>query len=137
MVRVAHLSPTTSGADVWVTSADGTRGEFAHDVTYGHLTPYTAVSAGAYSVSMYPTGTEAGTPLLQGHITLVAGGVYTVAVTGTPTHLVDRVINDELNPATSGTARIRVVQASTAVGRPRASVSSMEVSWLRIFPMER
>src|ERR1700694_5018261 len=94
-VRVAHLSPTTGGADVWVSPADGSQSQFAHDVTYGGITPYATVPAGTYFVSMFPTGSKRGHPLLQGHLTVVAGGVYTVAVTGNPRHLVDKVVNDE------------------------------------------
>jgi LysM repeat protein len=118
MVRVAHLSPATGSADVWVSSADHQLVEFAHDVPYGQVTPYSTVPAGTYAVSMFPTGLKTGRPLLQGQFTVAAGGVYTVAVTGTPGHLVDRVINDELRPPPSDQAKVRVIQASTSVGSP-------------------
>jgi LysM repeat protein len=105
-----------------VSSANGKQVEFAHDVTYGAVTPYATVPAGTYAVSMYPTGIKKGRPLLQGTFTVVQGGVYTVAVTGTPSHLVDRVINDQLSPPTPGHAKVRVVQASTSVGSPNIRV---------------
>src|ERR1700694_81744 len=67
-VRVAHLSPQTGGADVWVTPVGGSQTEFAHDVTYGGITKYATVPAGTYAVSMHPTGVTTGKPLLAGHL---------------------------------------------------------------------
>jgi hypothetical protein len=124
MVRVAHLSPETGGADVWVAAAGRAKTEFAHNVTYGGFTPYANVPPGTYGVSMYPSGNKSGRPLLQGNITLVPGGVYTVAVTGAPSHLRDRVINDELNRPPAGEATVRVIQASTKVGAPNIRVTN-------------
>ena len=121
-VRVAHLSPGTGGADVWVTPAKGARSEFAHDVTYGGVTPYAAVPPGIYNVQMYPTGTSTGKPVLQGSIALIGGQSYTVAVTGPPTHLVDHVVNDSLVTPSASKVSIRLVQASTNVGSPNISV---------------
>ena len=69
---MAHLSPETGGADVWVTPAGGTASEFAHDVTYGETTKYATVPAGTYAVSMHPTGVTTGKPLLAGNLTLAA-----------------------------------------------------------------
>jgi Domain of unknown function (DUF4397)/LysM domain len=117
-VRVAHLSPETGGADVWVTPVGGSQTEFAHDVTYGETTSYTSVPAGTYAVSMQPTGVTTGHPLLAGNLTLAAGGVYTVVVTGPTSHLVDKVIDDELGPPPSGQSKVRIIQGSTTAGSP-------------------
>jgi hypothetical protein len=117
-VRVAHLSPETGGADVWVTPVGGTQTEFAHDVTYGETTKYTSVPAGTYAVSMHPTGVTTGKPLLAGNLTLAPGGVYTVVVTGPTNHLVDKVIDDELAPPPSGQSKVRIIQGSTTAGSP-------------------
>jgi flagellin-like hook-associated protein FlgL len=117
-VRVAHLSPETGGADVWVTPVGGTQTEFAHDVTYGETTKYTSVPAGTYAVSMHPTGVTTGKPLLAGNLTLAAGGVYTVVVTGPTDHLVDRVLDDELGPPPTGQSKVRIIQGSTTAGSP-------------------
>lgn len=121
-VRVAHLSPETGGADVWVTPVGGTQTEFAHDVTYGGVTKYTTVPAGTYAVSMHPTGVTTGKPLLEGDLTLAPGGVYTVIVTGPTSHLVDKVIDDNLAPPPSGQSKVRIIQASTTAGSPTIKV---------------
>jgi hypothetical protein len=117
-VRVAHLSPETGGADVWVTPVGGTQTEFAHDVTYGESTQYASVPAGTYAVSMHPTGVTTGKPLLAGDLTLAPGGVYTVVVTGPTDHLADKVIDDDLGPPPSGQSKVRIVQGSTTAGSP-------------------
>jgi hypothetical protein len=117
-VRVAHLSPETGGADVWVTPVGGTPAEFAHDVTYGEITRYATVPAGTYAVTMHPTGVTTGKPLLAGNLTLAAGGVYTVVVTGPTDHLVDKVIDDELGAPPSGKSKVRIIQGSTTAGSP-------------------
>ena len=103
---------------MWVTPAGGTRTEFAHDVTYGGITKYATVPAGTYAVSMHPTGVTTGKPLLEGNLTLAPGGVYTVVVTGPTSHLVDKVIDDELGPPPSGKSKVRIVQGSTTAGSP-------------------
>lgn len=121
-VRVAHFSPETGGADVWVSPIGGTKSEFAHDVTYGGITKYTAVPAGTYVVSMYPTGVTTGKPLLAGDLTLAPGGDYTVIVTGPTNHLVDKVIDDNLAPPPSGRSKVRIIQASTTAGSPTIKV---------------
>ena len=110
--------PRPAGADVWVTPAGGTRTEFAHDVTYGGITKYATVPAGTYAVSMHPTGVTTGKPLLAGNLTLAPGGVYTVVVTGPTSHLVDKVIDDELGPPPGGKSKVRIVQGSTTAGSP-------------------
>ncbi len=117
-VRVAHLSPETGGADVWVTPVGGTPAEFAHDVTYGEITRYATVPAGTYAVTKHPTGVTTGKPLLEGNLTLAPGGVYTVVVTGPTNHLVDKVTDDDLGPPPSGRSKVRIIQASTAAGSP-------------------
>lgn len=121
-VRVAHLSPETGGADVWVTPVGGTQTEFTHDVTYGEITKYTTVPAGTYAVSMHPTGVTTGKPLLAGNLTLAPGGIYTVVVTGPTNHLVDKVIDDDLVPPPSGRSKLRIIQASTTAGSPTIRV---------------
>jgi hypothetical protein len=121
-VRVAHLSPETGGADVWVTPVGGTQTEFAHDVTYGEITKYATVPAGTYAVTMHPTGVTTGKPLLEGNLTLAPGGIYTVVVTGPTNHLVDKVIDDDLGPPPSGQSKVRIIQASTTAGSPTIRV---------------
>ena len=115
---MAHLSPETGGADVWVTPVGGTQSEFAHDVTYGEITKYTTVPAGTYAVTMHPTGVTTGKPLLAGNLTLAPSGIYTVIVTGPTNHLVDKVLDDNLVPPPSGRSKVRIIQASTTAGSP-------------------
>jgi hypothetical protein len=115
---VAHLSPETGGADVWVTPVGGTPTEFAHDVTYGEITKYATVPAGTYAVTMHPTGVTTGKPLLEGNLTLAPGGIYTVVVTGPTSHLADKVTDDDLGPPPSGRSKVRIIQASTTAGSP-------------------
>lgn len=115
-VRVAHLSPDTKSVDVRLAPLDGGADVIAvDDVSYGTVSKYLSLPVGDYAVAMRPAGSSASSsPVVQTSVAVRAGGASTVAVFGTNAELQTRVIPDALTLPKAGTARVRVVQASTA-----------------------
>lgn len=113
--RVAHLSPDTKGVDVRLTALAG--GDVLYeldDVGYGDVSPYLAMPTGTYVISMVPTGADpASTPVVSASIDVAAGQPLTVAAYGTNDALKTAVYSDDLTNPADGSARVRVIQAST------------------------
>ena len=115
-VRVAHLSPDTKSVDVRLVALSG-GGKVLRidDVGYGAVSKYWSLPTGSYAVAMRPAGASPdSTPVVQTSVDVKAGGASTVAVFGKNADLRTRIIRDALTLPRSGTARVRVVQASTA-----------------------
>ena len=116
-VRLAHLSPDTPQVDVYLTSFRG--GSFSKvvpGVAYGTLSGYERLQPGTYAVAMRPPGAAASSaPLLRTTLTVKSGQAYTVAGVGRNKNISLKVLTDDLSRPASGSARIRVVQASSAV----------------------
>jgi hypothetical protein len=115
-VRLAHLSPDTTGVDIQLTAlAGGKVVESLTDVVYGQVSNYMALPQGTYVVSMASTGQSMTTPVIQTSINVTAGQPITVAAYGKNADLRSVVFTDDLTPPATGQSRIRVVQASTSV----------------------
>lgn len=114
-VRVAHLSPDTKSVDVrLVALSGGSKVLRIDDVAYGAVSKYWSLPTGSYAVAMRPAGASAdSTPVVQTSVDVKAGGASTVAVFGKNADLRTRIVRDALTLPKSGTARVRVVQAST------------------------
>lgn len=114
-VRLAHLSPDTPRVDVWLTSFRDRRfSQVVRSVPYGTLSPFQRLRPGTYNVSMRPPGASGSSrPLLTTNLRVRAGGAYTVAGVGRRANLRLRVLTDDLRPPEPGTARLRLVQASS------------------------
>jgi hypothetical protein len=125
-VRAAHFSPDTGGVDVYLTAfSGGTSTLWLSDVGYGDVSPYRAMPAGNYAVSMRPHGASAATaPALTWSVNLVAGSEYTAAAVGMSAQLHGIVLPDTTSMPSSGRAFVRVVQASSQAGH--ASVASSD-----------
>jgi hypothetical protein len=112
-IRLAHLSPNTPAVDVYLYSFGNSNAKIVlHHVAYGTVSPYEAVSAGAYSVAMRSAGASASSqPVLSTSVTVKAGHAYTVAGMGPESGLRLEVIDDSLTTP-AGKSLVRVIQAS-------------------------
>jgi hypothetical protein len=115
-IRLAHLSPDTPKVDVWLTSfRDKKFSEVVRSVPYGTLSPFQRLQPGTYNVSMRSPGAAADSkPLLTTNLRVKPGGAYTVAGVGRRANITLKVLNDDLSAPAPGTARLRLVQASSA-----------------------
>src|SRR5579859_4995929 len=112
-VRLAHLSPNAPAVDVYLYNFGNPRARLVlHHVSYGTVSPYEAVPAGDYTVSMRSAGAAAtAPPLLSTGFRVDAGQSYTVAGMGPASGLRLQVLKDTLT-VPAGEVLIRVIQAS-------------------------
>ncbi|SEO91058.1 class F sortase [Trujillonella endophytica] len=123
MLRLAHLSPDTPPVDVYVdpVSPPGAGRAFP-GVGYGTVSDYQQVPPGTYAISLRRAGADAvDPPVLSTTVEIAAGQARTVAGVGPFADLGLAVLEDDLTPPTSGTARVRVVAA--AASAPRVDVA--------------
>ena len=58
-LRLAHLSPDTPGADIWLSAFDAAEPEVVlENVTFGTVSDFERVPVGFYTVSMVPAGSS-------------------------------------------------------------------------------
>lgn len=120
-LRIAHLSPDTPDVAVALTPAPaaGPAGETGADVAgalrYGDVSGYRDLAPGAYAVSVRPAGSPRGTPpALSARIEVPAGGVRTLALSGSFADLALTPLTDDPVPTGDGAARVRVLAAAAA-----------------------
>jgi uncharacterized protein DUF4397 len=115
MIRGGHFSPDTPGVDVYLTAFQGkTTTLWLSGVGYGDVSGYRRITPGLYAVSMRPHGAKASTPAaLSWTLDAQAGAAYTACAVGMNAQLRGIVLHDDLAPAQSGTARVRVIQAAS------------------------
>jgi hypothetical protein len=113
-IRVGNLSASTSAVDVYVYSSGDSSPQFiVPDVSYGMVSAYKPVSAGAYSVKMRTAGSAASSqPVLTGDVTVGGGKSYTATALSVNGQAQLKVLNDELTTPT-GKSLVRVIQASS------------------------
>jgi hypothetical protein len=136
-VRLAHLSPDTPKVDVYLSAFGGSnKPTVLRGVGYGALSPYQRVDAGRYTVSMRKPGAPADSPaILSTSLNVQADKVYTVAGIGPNKSVALKVLVDDVAPPSQGKARIRVVQASSAVPKVDVSTSDgLEIAKDAAFP---
>lgn len=121
-LRLAHLSPDTPDVDVYVTAvADATRSFIVPGVGYGAVSPYRALPAGTYVVSMRKAGAPSSSPaVISTSVDALPGSAYTVAGTGMSAQLGLSILNDRLALPAAGRAAVRVVNG--AVTAPTVDV---------------
>ncbi|WP_160133109.1 DUF4397 domain-containing protein [Microbacterium sp. SLBN-146] len=114
-VRLGHFSPDTKQVDVRVTALRGgsTVLELA-GVGYGDVSPYAQLGTGSYTVAMVAAGSNSwADPVLSARLTVDAGSASTLAAYGPSRDLRVRAFTDDLSAPAAGSARIRLIQAST------------------------
>lgn len=129
-VRVAHLSPDTKQVDVTLSSLSGSTVLYKlSSVGYGAVSQYIKLPVGTYAIAMVPAGAPAGsTPVVKASVTVDAGKAETVAALGLNTALETHVYADDLTAPASGSARVRVLQASTTHRTATVKVGSKTVA---------
>jgi hypothetical protein len=113
-LRLGNLSAATSAVDVYVYSSGNSSPQVVvPDVSYGTVSSYRPVAAGAYSVKMRAAGSAASSqPVLTASVTVQGGRSYTAAALspkGQGAQL--KVLGDSLT-APAGKSLVRVIQAS-------------------------
>ncbi|MFK0401109.1 DUF4397 domain-containing protein [Microbacterium sp. NPDC090225] len=114
-LRLGHLSPDTKSVDVRVSAVSGGSILFELDgVGYGDVSAYEELPSGTYTVSMVPSGAAGSdVPVISETVTIDAGTATTVAAYGPTDDLQVRSFDDDLSEPAAGSARIRLIQAST------------------------
>ncbi|MFJ4225292.1 DUF4397 domain-containing protein [Microbacterium sp. NPDC089695] len=114
-LRLGHLSPDTKSVDVRVSAVSGGSTLFELDgVGYGDVSTYEELPAGTYTVSMVPAGASGSSvPVISETVTIDSGTATTVAAYGPTDDLQVRSFDDDLTEPAAGSARIRLIQAST------------------------
>jgi hypothetical protein len=129
-VRVAHLSPDTKQVDVTLSSLSGDTVLYKlSSVGYGAVSPYIKLPVGTYAIAMVPAGSPTGTtPVVKASVSVGQGKAETVAAVGLNKALETHVYSDDLGSPASGSARVRVLQASTTHSTVSVKVGSTEVA---------
>ncbi|MCK2021693.1 DUF4397 domain-containing protein [Microbacterium sp. kSW2-24] len=114
-LRLGHLSPDTKSVDVRVSAVSGGSTLFElNGVGYGDVSGYEELPAGTYTVSMVPAGASGSSvPVISETVTIDSGTATTVAAYGPTNDLQVRSFDDDLSEPAAGSARIRLIQAST------------------------
>jgi serine/threonine protein kinase/WD40 repeat protein len=112
-VSLGNLSQTPSPVDVYLYSSGDSSPRFVqHDVAYGTILPYRAVSPGNYSVRMRTAGSPASSnPAWSVSFTVKAGGTYTVAPLRTSAEQGQLKVIDNNLTTPKGKSFVRVIQA--------------------------
>jgi hypothetical protein len=115
IIRGGHFSPDTPGVDVYLTAFAGkTTTLWLSGVGYGDVSGYERITPGLYAVSMRPHGAAESTPAaLSWTLDARPGAAYTACAVGLNAQLHGIVLHDDLQPAPSGRARVRVIQAAS------------------------
>ncbi|PPK67553.1 DUF4397 domain-containing protein [Actinokineospora auranticolor] len=124
-VRLGHLSPAAPPVDVHLAPFGGADEVLVRKAGYGAVTPYTALPAGAYTVSMRAPGTGADTPAaLSATVRITPGTAYSLLVfaTGPGGALREDLVIDDLSAPPPGTGRLRLVQGSPTLAPVTAEV---------------
>ena len=119
MLRVAHLSPVTPAADMYVTGPDLPETLVAPGVAYRGTSPYLTEPAGTYTLTARPAGASpTSPPAVRVSVDVPAGTAQTAAfvdsaTSGSPEL---QVLDDQTAPAAAGSTQVRVVQGANGVG---------------------
>ena len=110
-VRLVHAAPFASGDATATVTLNGA--VVKNNLTFGRITPYSAVPAGAYAVEIFAGTAATGTPAFSGAIVLQPGVNYTAVAIGkaTPTYPVNVLLLTD-DPTPPAEARLRAVHAA-------------------------
>jgi Domain of unknown function (DUF4397) len=113
-VSLGNLSESPSPVDIYLYSSGNSSPQFVqHDVAYGTILPYQAVSAGGYSVKMRAAGSSASSnPVWSVSLTVKAGGAYTVVPLRSSAQQGQLKVIDNNLTTPKGKSFVRVIQAA-------------------------
>ncbi len=113
-VSLGNLSESPSPVDIYLYSSGNSSPQFVqHDVAYGTILPYQAVSAGSYSVKMRAAGSSASSnPVWSVSLTVKAGGAYTVVPLRASAQQGQLKVIDNNLTTPKGKSFVRVIQAA-------------------------
>ena len=124
-VRCANLSAGSPAVDIYLLAFGNTANPtvLSH-VSYGDASSYMPVAVGQYTVAIRPVGASASTPpIVSVNFMVNAGTNYTVASLGPAAGPRLEVLKDQ-SAAPSGTALVRVIQASLKHDQVTVSVGA-------------
>jgi Protein kinase domain/Domain of unknown function (DUF4397)/WD domain, G-beta repeat len=118
-VSLGNLSENPTPVDVYLYSSGHSSPQFVeHDVAYGTILPYRAVSAGDYSVKMRAAGSPAASnPVWSVSLTVKAGGTYTVVPLRASAQQGQLRVIDSNLATPKGKSFVRVIQADLNQGQ--------------------
>ena len=113
-ISLGNLSESPSPVDIYLYSSGNSSPQFVqHDVAYGTILPYQAVSAGGYSVKMRAAGSSASSnPVWSVSLTVKAGGAYTVVPLRSSAQQGQLKVIDNNLTTPKGKSFVRVIQAA-------------------------
>ena len=112
-IRWGNWSPSAPAFDIYLYSfaAPGAPTVIKH-VSYGHVSSYTAIATGHYTIAMRDSGAAAtAPPTLSASVQVTPGTAYTIVSMGPAAHLGVQVLTGTMS-ALPGQALVRVVQES-------------------------
>ena len=112
-IRWGNWSPSAPDFDIYLSSFGGTgRPTVIRHVRYGHVSSYTALPTGQYTIAMRDAGSAATTPpTLSASVQVTTGTAYTIVSMGPASHLGVQVLKETMM-SSPGKALVRVVQES-------------------------
>lgn len=108
-VRVIDVSPDAPALDIHQNSNPA-----LYNVGFGTVSSYITVPAGAYTHSVYSSGTEQQLATVRG--SLSAGSQYTVLTSNLAASLQMTVLKDQSTPAPAGQVALRILDEATRAG---------------------
>jgi Domain of unknown function (DUF4397) len=112
-IRWGNWSPSAPDFDIYLSSFGGSGAPTViRHVRYGHVSSYTALPSGQYTIAMRDSGAAATTPpTLSASVQVTAGAAYTIVSMGPASHLGVQVLKETMQ-ASPDKALVRVVQES-------------------------
>jgi hypothetical protein len=124
-IRWGNWSPSAPDFDIYLNSFGGSGGTTViRHVRYGHVSSYTTIPAGQYTVAMRDSGAAATTPpTLSASVQVTPGTAYTIVSMGPASKLGVQVLKETMR-SVPGKALVRVVQESVQQHRVTVNVGS-------------
>jgi hypothetical protein len=112
-IRWGNWSPSAPDFDIYLNSFGGSGGPTViRHVRYGHVSTYTTLPTGQYTIAMRDAGAAATTaPTLSASVQVTAGTAYTIVSMGPASHLGVQVLKETMM-SSPDKALVRVVQES-------------------------
>jgi Domain of unknown function (DUF4397) len=112
-IRWGNWSPSAPAFDIYLYSFAAPSAPIViKHVRYGHVSSYTAIATGHYTIAMRDTGAAAtAPPTLSASVQVKSGTAYTIVSMGPAAHLGVQVLTETMS-ASPGQALVRVVQES-------------------------